>query len=582
MLCTYQTHLQTSRLSSRNTRSSSACSVQKCNASRPPRVSLRVSASSGAVQPSGTIAYDDAMLDPMLEGTTLSSSSDAGERSHETDYVVVGSGIGGLCCAAMLALYGNSVTVCESHYLPGGAAHSFKVKGYTFDAGPSFFLGLTGPPGTSANPLKQVLDAVGEKLQCAQYDKWIVYSPNGTFPCVAGRQAYLANISAQVGPQALNQWLQLEKALAPLQKGAALFPAAAVRADLGMALTSARFMGPEMLQMGLVASQLTGSFGAVVDRVVTNPWLRSFLDLECFVLSGMTARDTLCAEMAFMFEERNSGRSAIEYPMGGSGAVIDALVRGLTKHGGRLLLNTHVDQVIRARKGVISNASVWNTQALLPQGAAPAPWSQQAAATPALESFMHLHLGIDASGLPADLDCHHLVVNDWQNITANNNVCIISIPTVFDPAMAPPGKHVVHAYFAANEPYEAWAGMDRRSPEYKRLKQERAEPLYKALERVIPDIRQRAELTLIASPLTHERFLRRHRGSYGPGISASTPSHGGWPGPTTPVPGLYVCGDSTMPGIGVPAAAASGMMCANTLAPVWSHLSMMDKLVPAR
>eukprot|EP00983_Pelagomonas_calceolata_P107862 1159394-Pelagomonas_calceolata.AAC.7 len=43
--------------------------------------------------------------------------------------------------------------------------------------------------------------------------------------------------------------------------------------------------------------------------------------------------------------------------------------------------------------------------------------------------------------------------------------------------------------------------------------------------------------------------------SYGPGISAS--GGGGWPGPKTPVPGLYVCGDSTMPGIGVPAAAAS-------------------------
>lgn len=43
-------------------------------------------------------------------------------------------------------------------------------------------------------------------------------------------------------------------------------------------------------------------------------------------------------------------------------------------------------------------------------------------------------------------------------------------------------------------------------------------------------------------------------GSYGPGISAA--GGGGWPGPKTPVPGLYVCGDSTMPGIGVPAAAA--------------------------
>ena len=29
----------------------------------------------------------------------------------------------GLSCAAMLARYGFGVTVCESHYAPGGAAH---------------------------------------------------------------------------------------------------------------------------------------------------------------------------------------------------------------------------------------------------------------------------------------------------------------------------------------------------------------------------------------------------------------------------------------------------------------------------
>ncbi|GIL93448.1 hypothetical protein Vretifemale_20840, partial [Volvox reticuliferus] len=100
----------------------------------------------------------------------------------------------------------------------------------------------------------------------------------------------------------------------------------------------------------------------------------------------------------------------------------------------------------------------------------------------------------------------------------------------------------------------------------------------KALERVIPDIRRRAELTLVGSPLTHERFVRRHRGSYGPGISASGKES--WPGPKTPIPGLSVCGDSCMPGIGVPAAAASGMIAANSLAPVWSHLAMMDALLP--
>lgn len=50
----------------------------------------------------------------------------------------------GLCCAALLAKYGTRVTVCESHYNAGGAAHGFDVKGYHFDAGPSFFAGLSG------------------------------------------------------------------------------------------------------------------------------------------------------------------------------------------------------------------------------------------------------------------------------------------------------------------------------------------------------------------------------------------------------------------------------------------------------
>ena len=50
-------------------------------------------------------------------------------------------------------------------------------------------------------------------------------------------------------------------------------------------------------------------------------------------------------------------------------------------------------EVIRADKAVISNASVWDTQKLLPQGAAPAKWHQESLATPMTGSFMHLHLG---------------------------------------------------------------------------------------------------------------------------------------------------------------------------------------------
>ncbi|KAK9805482.1 hypothetical protein WJX72_000755 [[Myrmecia] bisecta] len=520
------------------------------------------------------------------------------DRSHETDVCVIGSGIGGLCCAGLLARYGLKVTVCEAHYHAGGAAHAFEVQGYRFDSGPSFFAGLTGNIGKSPNPLKQVFDAIGEQVECATYDRWITYTPNGTFPVIADAEGYRQMILQQGGPEALQQWQALETIMAPLQQGASLFPAAAIRSDLGVILTAARF-GPSLARTGLMAGTLTAPFSKVVDKVVTNKWLRQFIDLECFVLSGMTAKDTICAEMAFMFMERNSGRSTIDYPMGGSGAIIDALVRGIEKYGGRVLLRSHVDEIIleggkavgvrlrpkpgkrgvsgpeiiRARKAVVSNASVWDTQKLLNHR--DDNWRREAQSTPQTGSFMHLHLGIDAGGLPKDLECHHLIVNSLEDVEAPQNVNIVSIPTVFDKSLAPPGKALVHAYTAGNEPYSLWRGLDRRSPEYLHLKEERSQCLWQALERVIPDIRQRVELNLAGTPLTHERFLNRHQGTYGPAISAANSS---FPGPQTPIKGLYRCGDSSNPGIGVPAAAASGIICANTLVPVWSHFKLLDAL----
>lgn len=65
--------------------------------------------------------------------------------------------------------YRQSVPRCHP---PGGAAHSFEVQGYHFDAGPSFFLGLTGPKGASINPLKQVL-AHACRWGCAGTHRWV-------------------------------------------------------------------------------------------------------------------------------------------------------------------------------------------------------------------------------------------------------------------------------------------------------------------------------------------------------------------------------------------------------------------------
>jgi phytoene dehydrogenase-like protein len=231
--------------------------------------------------------------------------------------------------------------------------------------------------------------------------------------------------------------------------------------------------------------------------------------------------------------------------------------------------------IVRARKAVVSAASIWDTLRLVPEGAWPEPARAAAESIPACPSFMHLHLGFDAAGLEG-LGMHHIVVNSWEaGVDAEQNVVLISIASVADPSLAPAGKHCLHAYTPATEPYGPWAGLDRRSAEYAALKEERSQVLWRAVERVIPDIRARAEVTMVGTPLTHARFLRRDRGSYGPAIAAGT---GLFPGPQTPIPGLLTCGDSTFPGIGLPAVAASGAIAASTLSPVGAHLKLLDSL----
>jgi hypothetical protein len=80
------------------------------------------------------------------------------------------------------------------------------------------------------------------------------------------------------------------------------------------------------------------------------------------------------------------------------------------------------------------------------------------------------------------------------------------------------------------------------------------------------EVRERADVALVGTPHTHARYLRRHEGTYGAAFDAMLP------GPTTPLPGLLLCGDSVFPGIGVPAVAVSGASCANTCVSVVRHM----------
>lgn len=400
------------------------------------------------------------------------------------------------------------------------------------------------------NPLGDILSVVGEgdRIKYAKYKGWGMYVPEGDFMFEVGPTAFEKVVRQFGGGEAaVEEWRTLLASLETLTKISTAMTPLALRADLGAIFTVGRFL-PSLVKAGF-SPAVTGPILTVAKKVVGNAFILNWLEFLSFAISGLPADSTIAAAMAYTLRDLHQAGAELDYPVGGSAAVVDALVHAVNKHAhkhhprgeetaNRIVLSAHVEEIIvekgravgirlrkggkrvKARRAVVSNASVWDTLKLLPPDSMREKEATELQKTPMTGSFMHLHLGIDATGLPADLECHHTVVNTWDQIDAPQNMAIISIPTTLDPTLAPPGHHTLHCYAAANEPYELWEGIKPGSPEYLALKKERAEWLWKAVERVIPDVRQRVKVELVASPLTHERFLRRARGTYGAGWRA--------------------------------------------------------------
>ena len=488
------------------------------------------------------------------------------------DVVVIGSGIGGLCCGALCARAGREVLVLEAHSQPGGAAHGFQRNGYHFESGPSLWTGLGRWPST--NPLAQILKALDQTLEVIPYKNWDVLIPEGDLRIPLGQEGFESVIHNLRGPASVDEWRKFTEILRPIASATAAFPLLALRPGLDVMsqfLNRGRNLLPHLVAM----RHLSGPFGLLVDRHLSDPFLRNWVDLLCFLISGMPMAHTNAAAMATLFGDWFEPETCLDYPVGGSAAVVDALVRGLRIHGGGLRTGARVERVhiesgracgvqlscgelIRADQ-VVSNADIWSSLSLFPKSVAGA-WQRNRVATPACNSFLHLHLGFDSNGLN-DLPIHTVCVENWERgISAERNVVVFSIPSVLDPSLAPDGQHVLHGYTPASEPWKLWTELSYGTEAYKVLKEERCSVFWSILESRIPDIRDRCGVVMEGTPVTHSRFLNVYQGSYGPALSASK---GLFPGVSTPINGFWMCGSSTFPGIGVPPVAASGAMVAH-------------------
>jgi hypothetical protein len=102
-------------------------------ATRPRRSTSKNPFRTDSRQPAKEYESDKSKRDAVLKnGYSEAKLAVAGDKF---DAIVIGSGIGGLTTASILARAGKKVLVLEQHDQCGGCCHSFTEKGYEFDTG---------------------------------------------------------------------------------------------------------------------------------------------------------------------------------------------------------------------------------------------------------------------------------------------------------------------------------------------------------------------------------------------------------------------------------------------------------------
>jgi all-trans-retinol 13,14-reductase len=504
------------------------------------------------------------------------------------DAIVVGSGMGGLTAAVLLAEHGRKrVLVLERHYEAGGFTHTFRRPGFEWDVGVHY---------------------IGEMEEGARVRRAFDYVTGGAVAWQAMPEVYDRAIfrGANPGEQRFDFRTGLENFRADL-KG--WFPGEmrAIDAYLKAVRACNRASALYYAEKGV-----PGAVAALVGRLMRAPFLKWARRTTREVLEGLTRNRELIgvltaqwgdyglppgassfAAHATIAEHYFAGAS---YPVGGAGVIAAVMAQRLESLGGTLVTSAEVAgiQVERGRAAgvrmkdervfraplVVSDAGAANTLLrLLPKDVAEVDGLRASVRTIAASTaHLSLYVGLNRSDAELGLTGTNLWVYPGFNHDANVErfardleapfPCVyMSFPSAKDPDFARrhPGKATIDVITMV--PYAAFvrfAGTrwKKRGEEYGALKEQLAARLRVELERQAPAIAGHVEHAELSTPLTTRHFMNYAEGEiYG---VASTPARFALRalGARTPVRGLYLTGQDVA-SLGVAGALFGGVVCAS-------------------
>ena len=483
------------------------------------------------------------------------------------DVVVVGAGIAGLTAAALLAREGLTVELLEAHQQSGGCAGTFRRGPYTLDVGATQVAGLEpggshqrllahfGLPLPQATPLDPacVVDLADGRPPVRIWRdpaRWKAereqqFPGSGRFwqlcATLHGANWAFASRDPVLPPRSLWDLGQLLPALRPANLASGLLAAASV-ADL-LTLTGCggdprlrRFLDLQLRLYSQEPAERTAAlYGATVLAMGQAPLGLSHLQGSMQVLSQQREQALTASGGQLRLRHRVSGLERSNEPGGGAGW----RVRG--------------ERFERQAADVVLALPVQSLPALLGEQL-PAGYRQRLAQLPDPSGALVFYGAVERALLPANCPAHLQL--DW----ADPGTLFVSVSHEGD-GRAPAGlATVIASVFTAAKP---WFGLEATA--YDQAKAEALAAMQRGLESLLGINSEQWRHAELATPRGFERWtgrpfgfvggLGQHPSRFGPFGLASR----------TPLPGLWLCGDSIHPGEGTAAVGLSALMACRQL-----------------